>query len=367
MRRDRPGSSVVLVASADDALLDDLLRLTAVARVEPFVAHDVASLRRSWSTARLVVLGDDLAAGLGRAPVRRDHVLLVARHGDRSVLNERAVLVGAEDVVVLPQSQEWLVDQMAAAAEGPSTGAVAAVLGCRGGAGASTFVAVLAHQAARAGLSCVAVDCDPLGADLDTLLDTGEQPGLRWPDLAQSRGRLPAEALAAALPLRGGVCLLSGQRRGRDAAMDGPGLEDEALMPVVQALSRAFDLVIADVPRWMPGRTRAVVEMSDVVLLVTTADPRGAASAARMATSLGAITPTAQLLVRTGRSWPADPHELADLVDLGLAGELRHDRRLASGGHGLDANVGRGLRRAARLVLSDLATGQQRRSGRAGR
>lgn len=364
---DRRGTSPVLVATADESMLDDLLRLAAAARVEPLVVKDVPGLLRGWSTANLVVLGDDLAGELGRAPVRRDDVLLVSRRGDLPALNEQAVLVGAESVVLLPQSQAWLVDQMVAATEGPSTGAVVPVLGCRGGAGASTFLTVLALQAVRVGLSCVVVDADPLGADLDALLDTAELPGLRWPDLAQTRGRLPAEAVAAALPQRDGVCLLSGQPGGADLATGRPSPLDDALVPVVQALSRAFDLVVLDVPRWLPGQAQVAIEGSDLVLLVTTADVRGAASAQRVTTTLGPSMPGAQLLVRTGRSWPADPHELSDVVGVGLAGELPSDRRLANGGHGVGTHLGRGVRSAARNVLAGLATHQDRGLGRGAR
>ena len=199
---------VVLLGAADGLLLDDMLRLAAAAHVEPVLAHDVSSIQRWWSQADLIVVGADLARALVRPPVRRDRVLLVDRYDDRAALNETAVALGAEHVVVLPDDQAWLVDQVAAAGEGRPTGVVLPVVGCRGGAGASTLVAALARQAVDVGLSCVVVDADPTGADLDVLLDMADEPGLRWPDLVVSGGRLPAEPLAAALPRRAGVAVL---------------------------------------------------------------------------------------------------------------------------------------------------------------
>lgn len=288
---------VVLLGAADGLLLDDMLRLAAAAHVEPVLAHDVSSIQRWWSQADLIVVGADLARALVRPPVRRDRVLLVDRYDDRAALNETAVALGAEHVVVLPDDQAWLVDQVAAAGEGRPTGVVLPVVGCRGGAGASTLVAALARQAVDVGLSCVVVDADPTGADLDVLLDMADEPGLRWPDLVVSGGRLPAEPLAAALPRRAGVAvlcagmpadvpLLAGTRASQGssgAPAPSSWLPDGGLAPAVDALARAFDLVVLDVPRWLPGsagtRWRPVTCCSSLRPPTCVASPRLAACA----------------------------------------------------------------------------------------
>lgn len=338
---------VVVLASAGVALLDELARLAAAAGVEPVLVHDEAGVRRWWNQAGLLVLGDDLARRVGRAPVRRDRVVLVARHGERAALNETGLALGAERVVVLPDDQAWLVDQVAVEAEGRAVGVVVAVLGCRGGAGASTVVAATARQAAADGLTCAVVDADPLGADLDALLGMQDEPGLRWRDLASSGGRLPAGPLAAALPRRDGVALLC-------AEATTAGVPDGALVAVVDALARAFDLVLVDVPRWLPGESRYVVDTADAVLLVTTGDLRGVASASRLRAELATASQEVRLVVRTTRSG-VDADEIAGLLDIAQAATLRSDRRVAADAAFGEMVMRPALRRAARRLLEAFA------------
>src|SRR6266498_897465 len=56
-----------LLLTAHPELLDDLLRLCAAAGVEPEVAPDAVAGRRSWLSAPLVVVGNDVAEALVRA------------------------------------------------------------------------------------------------------------------------------------------------------------------------------------------------------------------------------------------------------------------------------------------------------------
>lgn len=72
-----------LVVTADPDLLDDLLRLAAAAGVEPQVANDTVAARSAWTTAPVVLAGDDLSGALIRAaPARRQGVVLVSRAVD---------------------------------------------------------------------------------------------------------------------------------------------------------------------------------------------------------------------------------------------------------------------------------------------
>ncbi|MGA8246736.1 MAG: septum site determining protein, partial [Nocardioides sp.] len=67
-----------LLVTADESLLDELLRLSAAAGTTPDVAHDVPAALRAWLKAPLVLVGADLAAPLaGAAPARRDAVFVV--------------------------------------------------------------------------------------------------------------------------------------------------------------------------------------------------------------------------------------------------------------------------------------------------
>ena len=68
-----------LVVTADDELLDELLRLLAAAGAEPEVATGGPALRRAHRSAPLVLVGADaLAAGVLRARPRRPGLVVVS-------------------------------------------------------------------------------------------------------------------------------------------------------------------------------------------------------------------------------------------------------------------------------------------------
>src|SRR5882757_5839695 len=133
--------ALVLVDEGD--VLDDLLRLAAAAGCELERAGDVAAARLSWSSAPLVLLDEAAAAGCARAGLlRRPRVVVVSRGEPPGGLWQHAVTVGAEHVIALPDGESWLVAALADAAEGPRlSGRVLAVVGGRGGAGASVLAA----------------------------------------------------------------------------------------------------------------------------------------------------------------------------------------------------------------------------------
>lgn len=78
--------------------------------------------------------------------------MLVGRDQDDPDVWRRAVEIGADCVLRLPDAEGWLVDRIADAAEGVGRQALTVgVIGGRGGAGASTLACALAVTAARAG------------------------------------------------------------------------------------------------------------------------------------------------------------------------------------------------------------------------
>ncbi len=215
-----------LIVTEDTELLDDLLRLCAAAGATPEVHHSVpatphgtpsaptgaagsaatspappASGRRTgWETAPLVLVGDDVARRV-RGAVRRRGVVLVGRDQDDSGIWQRAVEIGADHVLMLPDGEQWLVDRIADVAEGVGRPALTVgVIGGRGGAGASTLACALAVTSAREGLRSLLVDADPMGGGLDVLLGGETADGLRWPAFAASRGRVGGGALEESLP-----------------------------------------------------------------------------------------------------------------------------------------------------------------------
>src|SRR6185369_11219568 len=156
----------------DQCLLEDVLDLAADIGIDIEVAGDPQSVRRSYSVAPFVMIGDRSTDACARAALpRRSGVLVVTKQDQLDRLRPVARLLGAERVVQLPQGVDCLIDRLTAAAdqaaEAVGEGRVVAVLGGRGGAGASVFAAGLAVTAGRAGLRALLVDADPLGGGVD--------------------------------------------------------------------------------------------------------------------------------------------------------------------------------------------------------
>ncbi|NGN67574.1 septum formation initiator, partial [Streptomyces sp. A7024] len=104
-----------LIVTEDEGLLDDLLRLCAAAGTRAEVAH--RAVPGDWTAAPLVLVGDDCAGRLLGAP-RRGGVLLVGGDLDDAAVWQRALGIGAEHVLFLPDAESWLVDRIADAVEG---------------------------------------------------------------------------------------------------------------------------------------------------------------------------------------------------------------------------------------------------------
>jgi secretion/DNA translocation related CpaE-like protein len=209
------GTRRVVVMTDDEDLLDEVVRLAAAAGVELERVPDAAGVRRRWHTAGLVLLDESAARAVGPLrPGRRDGVVLLCRDEPPGSVWERAVAVGAEHVVSLPEGEDWLVGALADAGpaagrdDGPGAGRVVAVVGGRGGAGASVLAVAVAVRARTRGTRVLLVDCDPLGGGLDLVAGAEELEGLRWGGLALGGGgggRVGAASLHEALPSPDGL------------------------------------------------------------------------------------------------------------------------------------------------------------------
>jgi secretion/DNA translocation related CpaE-like protein len=336
-----------LLATADPELLDDLLRLVASAGAQAQVAAHPQAARPGWADAPLVIVGADLAGPLAglRLP-RRPGVVVAGRDGSEAdtALWGAAVGLGAQSVTFLPSGQQQLLDRLAWVDRVDLQGSVLAVVGGRGGAGASLFAVALCLAAVRAGCRPLLVDADPWGGGADLLLGAEAVAGLRWPDLAGLSGQVGGEALAESLPGRLGVSVVSWDR---GAPVD---LPDAALRAVLEAASRAYPLVVVDLPRRADPVSSAVLSRAATTYVVVPAEVRAAAAAARTLTWLipGA---GARLVVRTGRRRTLEPEDIAATLGLPLAAVICDDVRLAAA---VDAGDNPGLR--ARSSLGRAAT-----------
>ncbi|MGS2588772.1 septum site-determining protein Ssd [Streptomyces hebeiensis] len=305
-----------LIVTEDAELLDDLLRLCAAAGADPEVHHTVPERKASWEEAPLVLVGDDAAARC-RGAARRKGVLLVGRDQDDPDVWRRAVEIGAECVLRLPDAESWLVDRIADAAEGVGRQAVTVgVIGGRGGAGASTLACALGVTAARAGRRTVLVDGDPLGGGLDVLFGGEREAGRRWPDFAASKGRVAGGALEESLPRLHELRLLSWDRG--DAVVVRP----EAMRSVLAAARRGGGVVVVDLPRRVDEAVVEALAQLDVGLLVVPAELRAVAAARRVASTVGMVLRDLRVVVRGPYAPGLDSRWIADALRLPLVGEL---------------------------------------------
>lgn len=349
-----PTASRVAIATASPTLADAVVRLTAAADVECDVVGDPQALRALWPTAPLLVVGDDLAAevaaGMSSGLDRRSGVLVAASARSTHVL-EDAISLGAERVCVLPDDEAWLLDRIQSAGEHGRAGVVVGVVAARGGVGVTTLVAALARYAARRSLAVVAVDGDGCSGDLDLRLDVDGDTGLHWADLRNTAGRLPAQALATALPTSGGIAVLGGGEAPHDTAVEVADPARESMTTVLPALQRAFDLVVVDLPvgaaPLLPPAPRTTL------LLVTSSDARGVRSARRLAGQLPVAT--SWLVVRTPRRRDVEPDAVSNAVGLRLAAAVRHNRRVASDHERGEFVLRSSLARSAHSILTALA------------
>jgi secretion/DNA translocation related CpaE-like protein len=303
-----------LLVTADPDALDDLLRLAATAGVEVDVAADVAAARRCWPSASVVVIGPDLVERCAGARLgRRARVVVLGRDLDDACIWQRAVEVGAEHVVFLPDAEGWLVAELAESVPGEAQeGALVAVIGGRGGAGATTLASALGLTAARAGMAAMLIDADPLGGGLDLVFGGEQADGLRWPDLVETRGRLPAQALSEAVPRFEGLPVLSWDRGQLD------DVAVEAVRAVLAAARRASDLVVIDLPRRFDEIGHEVLSAATTTLLVVPAGVRATAAAGRVAARAALLCPDLRLVVRGPAPIGLDPADMARALGLPL-------------------------------------------------
>ena len=315
-----------LVITNDSQLLDELLRLAAVSGTDVDVVPDVGASRTLWRTARVVLIGADAALRTRTRPPRRRGVILVGHDLDDADVWELGVHLGAEHVAVLPDGEAWLMDILGSAGDRRLEPApILAVIGGRGGAGATTVAVALAMAAVRANHATMLLDADPLSGGIDLALGGEGASGLRWDDLGNVQGRLPSAAMAGALPSIEGLTVLTWERT--DSAI--PSIPAEATEAALDAGRRGHDLVIVDLPRSLDLGAQLIADQASLVLVVVPAELRAAASAARVCHQLRGCADV-RLVVRGPSPGGLDGWLIADALGLPLAVNLKPETGLAA-------------------------------------
>jgi secretion/DNA translocation related CpaE-like protein len=313
----------ILALIGDPVLRDDVDRVAAAAGL-PVVHAPEPSSRKVWAAAVAVLLDVHAARRCSQNGLpRRPRVVLVGRTEPSATDWEVAIAVGAQHVVTLPAQDGVLMGELSDAAEAARDdgrrGAVVAVTGGRGGAGASIFATALAQVAPGALL----IDVDPWSGGIDLVAGTEAEGGLRWPDLALQGGRLNFTALRDALPRRNGVSVLSGGRAGGD-------IDAAPLGAVIDAGSRGGATVICDVPRRSSAAAEIALDSADLVAVVAPADVRSCAAASAIAGWVSGINPNAGVVVRGPAPGGLRSGDVADIVGLPLLAAMRPESDVAA-------------------------------------
>jgi secretion/DNA translocation related CpaE-like protein len=317
-----------LAVLADEPLLDQVLQLAAVAGCEVDRSPDIVAARRRWGEAPLILLdGAAVAACVEARLPRRPGIVVLCAAEPPPEAWQQALSIGAEQVLSLPSGESWLLSAFADATDRPATtvGRVVAVLGGRGGAGASVLAAAVALTALRAGNGALLVDGDPLGGGLDLVLGAEVEAGLRWPDLRVQSGRVPASALRSALPGR-----TSGTARLAvvSCARNGPGPTPDAMAAVVEAGRRGGDTVVCDLPRHPCPAAGAALDRTDLAVLVIPAEVRACAAARRIAEALTDRGVRTKALVRGPAPGGLTPEDVATATGIPLLTAMRPEPAL---------------------------------------
>lgn len=193
---------------------------------------------------------------------------------------------------------------------------VLVVIGCGGGAGASTLVAGLAGAVRRSGRSVAALDLDSRGGGLDVLFGVEHQDGVRWGQVAGSRGELDGAALLVALPTSDGATVLS---HGRCGAV----VPDHVLAACIDALRSVCDVVLVDAPRAVDPES---LPADAGFVVVAHGAVRGSAAAGSVTEALRSAGREPVVVLRDGPEGLAA--ELADALSVHVVGRVGSERRV---------------------------------------
>lgn len=345
-----------LIVTADEALLDELLRIAAAARVDVAHSRDVGSLTLWRSSSIVLIDAAQVSAAILAGMPRRPGVIVVFDAAPADSIWQQCLGLGVERSLPVHDSELELIELLADATGGSSgDGRCVAVIGACGGAGASVFAGALAFAAARMGRSSLLLDCDPWGAGLDVILGVEGDPGLRWTDLSAPAGRLSIQDLSQALPrIRVGGSAISVLTHRREATAD---LDPDAVDVVIDAGRRGACTTVVDLPRPPGPVSDRVLERCDLVLLLAPADVRACWAAQRIRARLRGFAVDAALVVRGPSPCGLGAAELAELLQLPLLAQMRAESGLAQElefGLSLAAGRRRPLFKAAERVLTEL-------------
>ena len=328
-RRSQARSSVTMSIDLR-GLREDVYRIAAAADCvveEQNLLVGIGSTRSIWDRAGTILIDFTSAeAAMSAGFSRRSDVILITDAPPTLDDWRTATSLGAEHVISLPWDEDALVRILGEPTSAPSgNGGVIAVVGARGGAGASTFAAALGLCSSRSGRRALLVEGDRYGSGLDLLLGWENTPGLRWSGLVVEGGRVSADALHGALPSRDGLSVLAlGRSENRSI-----GPTAVAVAAVLDAGRAAGDLVVCDVPRHPGDVSDALYAAADLVVLLLPAELRAVTSAGAVIEHVAERNANVGIVVRGPAPGGLRADDIAVALGLPLLTSMRAEPGLA--------------------------------------
>lgn len=335
----RDHAPAIMVVTADNDLIEALLRLAAATDTPLAVMSSVAEVRGHWARVPLAFIGVDQLDALIAADLPRRtgvHVVQVVSpdspepSADASMW-QRAVELGVETVAVLPADERQLLDRLVDTVEGQAapTPVVAFIGGC-GGAGASILAVGLAHLlAAQVPGGALLIDADPLGGGIDLRCEAERVPGLRWPELLATRGRVSPQALRDAVPTMDGTSIVSHDRT--PASVSAATLDS-----VIAAGPRGFGVTVIDVGRGLllaggsgpdAHSARAALARAHLTVVVVPGELQAVAASRSLLHLIRESMGEAGLVVRQRKHSDLESSEVAAALALPILGEVQDSRK----------------------------------------
>ena len=260
-------------------------------------------------------------------------VVLLTRGRSAEVLTA-AMDAGARTVLSLPLSLEELTNRLqpvlawsqaarneASSRDSLSThriGTVIAVVGAKGGVGASTVALMAAAQLARHARTCL-VDLDVRGGDLAAM--TGLSVRRSITDLVDIAAEASAREVSEVMyPLPGGIALLPAPDHGEA----GEAMTEAATRQVISMLRYQFDHVVLDCGSRLDDVLAMALDSADRVLVVTTPDTPAVRSVRRLTEALNRLDiargrSMGLIVNRSGRQREIQPKTAARMASIPLA------------------------------------------------
>jgi pilus assembly protein CpaE len=259
----------VCIVGAGDRDLEDMLGRAGL-RPTTATAADLAGLAQPAAHPPAVLVVDLRDSGEFPAVLRdlkRSHprtaIVLIAAALDTALMLE-AIRCGVTECVVQPVSEAELVaavHRVSEPVETPGTGQVFAIVGAKGGVGATTVAVNLATELARlAPRQTLLIDLHLSQGDAAVML--GAEPRFSVVDALQNRHRLDDAVLRGLVtPTGAGVDLLAAPDAG-DAGHSFDGVEH-----LIAVATRLYRYVVLDVPRMVSATVEGLGELTRAVVV----------------------------------------------------------------------------------------------------